>query len=186
MTSRIFLFRQFLKDRRIASVKSTSTYLVRRICGRMDLSGPRVVVEYGPGRGCFTKALLDRLSPDSRLVLIETNPEFVALLRRVRDPRLRVASGSAEGVKNVLGRLGLRRADYVLSGIPFSHYPESRKLRLLEDTRAVLGDDGVFLAYQSSAHLKKYLKRVFPTVKVERELFHIPPLVVLEARSRAA
>ena len=184
--SGVFLFRQFLRDRRIASVKSTSPYLVQRICNRMDFSRPRVVVEYGPGLGCFTKVLLERLSPDSRLILIETNAEFLKVLRKVRDPRLCVASGSAEGVKDILRRLGLAGADYVLSGIPFSYYREAPKMLLLEHTREILGENGVFLAYQSSAHLEKYLKRVFPRVRVERELFHIPPLVVLEARTRVA
>lgn len=182
----VLLFRQFLRDRRIASVKSTSPYLVHRICSRMDFTRRRVVVEYGPGLGCFTRVLLERLTPDSRLILLETNPEFVSVLRRFRDPRLRLAFGSAEGVRSVLQRLDLEEADYVLSGIPFSLLPEAPKMRLLEDTRAVLGDHGVFLAYQSSAHLKKYLARVFHRVRIRHELFHIPPLVVLEARGKAA
>lgn len=180
------MIRQFLRDRRIASVKATSPYLVRRICNRIDFSRPLVVVEYGPGLGCFTKELLERLSPDSRLILFETNPEFARRLRKVRDPRLRVASGSAESAREVLEREGLDGADVVLSGIPFSMFPELPKMKLLRDTRAILGDDGIFLAYQASAHLEKYLKQVFPRVRVERELFHIPPLVVLEAGGRRA
>jgi phospholipid N-methyltransferase len=182
----IFMFRQFLRDRRIASIKATSPYLVRRICGRIDFSRRRVVVEFGPGLGCFTRVLLQRLSQDSRLIVFETNPEFARRLRKIRDPRLLVAFGSAEAVTEVLDREGLAGADVVLSGIPFSHFPEVRKMKLLRDARAILGDDGVFLAYQSSAQLEKYLKRVFLRVRVERELFHIPPLVVLEAGCRRA
>jgi phospholipid N-methyltransferase len=179
----IFMFRQFFRDRRVASVKATSPYLVRRLCRRLDLSGPRVVVELGPGLGCFTRALLERLSPDSTLLLIETNPDFADLLRRIREPRLHVTCGSADHVKEVLRRAGLSRADVVISGIPFSHFSEARRMSLLGDVRAVLTRGGVFLAYQSSARLRKDLKRVFPRVRVEREVFHIPPLVVLEARA---
>jgi phospholipid N-methyltransferase len=177
------MVRQFLRDWRIASLKSTSPYLVKRICDRMDLSGDRVVVEYGPGLGCFTRALLERLSPRSTLVAIETHEEFVRRLRQIRDPRLQVASRSAEGVKDVLRRAGVARADVVLSGIPFSLIPEARKLRILEDTRAVLGKGGAFVAYQNSAHLERYLKRMFRRVRTEWEPFHIPPLVVLDARA---
>jgi phospholipid N-methyltransferase len=179
----IFMVRQFLRDRRIASLKSTSPYLVKRICDRLDLSGDRVVVEYGPGLGCFTRALLERLSPGSTLVAIETHEEFVRRLRQVRDPRLHVVSRSAEGVKDVLRRAGVSRADVVLSGIPFSLMPEGPKLQILEDTRAVLGREGVFVAYQSSAHLERYLKRVFPRVRIGWEFCHIPPLVVMDARA---
>jgi phospholipid N-methyltransferase len=179
----IFMVRQFLRDRRIASVKATSPYLVQRICDRLDLSGDRVVVEFGPGLGCFTRVLLERLTPGSALFAIETHPEFVRRLRQVRDPRLRVARASAEGVKEILRRAEVPRADIVLSGIPFSMIPESVKLRILEDTRDVLARGGVFVAYQSSAHLEKYLRRVFRRVRVSWELFHIPPMVVLHARA---
>jgi phospholipid N-methyltransferase len=181
--SGIFMVRQFLRDWRIASLKSTSPYLVNRICDRLDLSGDRVVVEYGPGLGCFTRALLERLSPGSTLVAIETHDEFVRRLSQVRDSRLKIAPRSAEGVKEILGRAGVPAADVVLSGIPFSLIPEGPKLRILEDTRAVLGKGGVFVAYQSSAHLERYLKQVFRRVRVDWEFCHIPPLAVLDARA---
>jgi phospholipid N-methyltransferase len=179
----LFMFRQFFRDPRIAQVKSTSPYLVRRICTRLDLGRRRVVVELGPGSGCFSRELLERLSPDSTLLLIETNPGFAGDLGRIPEPRLRVVCGSAVHLKEFLHRSGQSRADVVLSGIPFSFYSEDAKMRLLEDIREVLAEGGVFLAYQSSAHLEKYLKRVFPRVRVERQVFHIPPLVVLEARA---
>jgi phospholipid N-methyltransferase len=179
----IFMVRQFIRDPRIASVKATSPYLVQRICDRLDLSGDRVVVEYGPGLGCFTRALLERMTPGSVLIAIETHEEFVRRLRQVKDPRLHVAPRSAEGVKDILARAGVGSADVVLSGIPFSLIPEGPKLRILEDTREVLGKGGVFFAYQSSRHLEPYLKRVFPRVRVQREIFHIPPLVLMDARA---
>lgn len=179
----LFMFREFLRDHRIASVKTTSPYLVRRICSRLNLAGRRVVVEFGPGPGCITRVLLDHLSADSMLILIETNPEFVKRLRRVRDPRLHVVSGSAVDVKSILRNIGVPQVDAVVSGIPFSYFDEAPKMKLLNETRSVLADDGVFLAYQSSARLEKDLKRVFPRVRVERQLFHIPPLAILEARA---
>ena len=174
-----FFLREFLRDPSIASIKATSPFMVRRILDRMDLAGRRVVVEYGPGTGPFTRALLDRLSPDSRLVLIERNPEFAEILHRLGDPRVRLFQAGAQDVARLLGP---GRADYVLSGIPFSLFDERLKSRILEDTRAILAPDGVFLAYQSSARLRGPLERVFSSVRVTLEPFHIPPLVVLEAR----
>jgi len=142
-----------------------------------------VIVELGPGPGCFTRVLLDRLSPDSTLVLIETNAEFAAELGKVRDPRLRVIQGNAQNLREILARAGLQEADFILSGIPFSYFPDVAQLGLLNDIRSVLAPDGVFVAYQSTARLEKPLKRVFLRVRVEWQLFHIPPLVVFEARA---
>lgn len=166
----------------IASIKETSPFMVRRICDRMDLARRRVVVEYGPGTGPFTRALLDRLSPDSRLILVEKNPEFASRLQGRRDPRLRVFHAGAEEIHDVLRASGVSRADYILSGIPFSRIPRPAKMQILRDTRRALGEQGIFLAYQSSAHLREPLEAVFPSVRVRREPFHIPPMVVLEAR----
>jgi len=178
-----FLFRQFFRDHCIASVKATSAYLVRRICRRIDRTRPRVIVELGPGPGCFTRVLLERLSPDSVLVLIEANAEFAAELGELRDPRLRVIQGNAQNLREILSGDGIPAVDLVLSGIPFSFYRDAAKLRLLKDIRSVLAPDGVVVAYQSTARLEKPLKRVFQRVRVEWQLFHIPPLVVFEARA---
>lgn len=181
---KILLLREFLRDYRIATIKSTSAYLVRRICNRIDFSRPRVVVEYGPGTGPFTRLLLEKLQPGSRLILIERNPDFVRLLRKLRDPRVTVFWDSAENVRQVLCEVGVDRADYVLSGIPFSLYSSEDKRAILRDTRAVLNDHGAFIAYQSSGHLKPYLDEAFRRVSLTVEPFHIPPLFVMEARLR--
>lgn len=176
---RDFFLREFLRDPDIASIKATSPFLVRRILDRMDLRGRKLVVEYGPGSGPFTRALLDRLSPDSRLVLIESNPEFAERLDGLRDSRVRLHRARAEEVANFVAPGG---ADYVLSGIPFSRIGEPRKTSILRDTREILAPGGAFVAYQSSALLRGPLERVFGSVRVTHELFHIPPLVVLEAK----
>jgi phospholipid N-methyltransferase len=161
----------------------TARYLVRRICDRLDLSAARVVVELGPGLGAFTRELLERLPAESTLVLIETNPDFASELAALGDSRLRVVHGSADHVKRVLRNAGLPGADLVLSGIPFSHFNAGRTSALLRDIRDVLGTDGRFVAYQCSKLLEAPLRRLFGTVRVERHFFHLPPLVVLEART---
>lgn len=183
LTSRIFMFRQFLRDHQIASVKATSPYLVRRICARLGLERMRVVVELGPGLGCFTRVLLDRLPREARLILFESNAEFITRLRSVGDPRVTVIPGGAFQIPEILSELGIDGVDAVLSGIPFSHFPQGMQTNLLRDVRSVLNDPGVFVAYQSTARLERPLREVFRSVRVEREPFHIPPLAVLEART---
>ena len=179
--SRTLFLREFLRDRGIASVKATSAYVVRRVCARMDLSRRRVVVEYGPGTGPFSREILDRMTPDSRLVLVESNPEFAAMLEGLRDPRVRVFRDRAQRIPDLLRDEGLAQADYVLSGIPFSHLDDDGRRALLRDTRRILRDDGLFLAYQSSGRLRGALAEVFPRVRLTVEPFHIPPIFILEA-----
>ena len=180
MAGVLSMFRQFLRDPGVASVCSTAPYVVKKICARLDLSGPRIVVELGPGLGCFTRELLCRLSPDSQLIPIEKNPHFASVLSEIADPRLHVVHGNADDVRKILRG---KKADLILSGIPFSHFDESRTSALLWDIRHVLAEGGRFVAYQCSSMLRRPLCRLFRQVSVERHVFHLPPLVVLEARA---
>lgn len=175
------MLRQFLRDPGVASVMPTAGYVVRRICSRLDLAAARVVVEFGPGLGAFTRELLARLRQDAVLVGIETNADFALRLAAMGEPRLRVVHGSADDLKAVLRSQRLPKADLVLSGIPFSHFDEARTSALLEDVRDVLAQGGRFVAYQCTAQLRAPLQRIFGDVRVERQFFNLPPLVVLEA-----
>jgi phospholipid N-methyltransferase len=180
---KLFFVKTFLKDHNIAALTPTSEYAVKKILGRFDWSRDRVVMEYGPGTGVFTKGLLERMTPGSKLILIDTNPEFVSLLRRVQDPRMRVFQDSAENIRRILSDCGEAHADYILSGIPFSFFQEDQKMGIVRDTRRALAPGGRFVVYQYSPHIRKYLRRCFPSVSTELELFHVPPLFVFEASS---
>lgn len=178
---KLFFVKTFLKDRNIGALTPTSPYCVKRICGKIDFTRDNVVVEYGPGTGVFTKLLLEKLSPRSKLVLIDTNPQFVSVLKKVEDPRVHVFNESAENIQKVLHQCGEKTADYILSGIPFTFFNKDLKMRIIRNTYGVLSKGGKFLVYQYSAHVKKYLKQSFRTINSDLELFHIPPIFIFEA-----
>lgn len=178
---KLFFLKTFLKDRNIGAVLPSSPYFVKRILSTIDFARDNIVVEYGPGTGVFTKILLDKLSPASTLILIDTNPEFVKLLRKVDDPRVRVFHDSAENIQGILKECGLLNADYIFSGIPFSFFSKDLKMRIINNTRGAIGKTGKFVVYQYSAHVRRYLKQSFRSVNSDFELFHIPPMFVFEA-----
>jgi phospholipid N-methyltransferase len=179
--SKTAVFKNLLKDIRVASVLPTSSFSVKKLCRRIDPGKARVVVEYGPGTGPFTEHLLEKMPAESKLILIETNRNFCDMLERVDDGRVRVFHDSAENVKKILRDCGEERADYVISGIPFTLIKEPVKGRIIEDTREILSGNGRLLLYQHSGHMKKYLARHFATVETDRALFNIPPLFIFEA-----
>jgi len=93
--------------------------------------------------------MLRRLRPDGTLLAIEMNRDFVRYLRRtVPDRRLHVVEGSAADAESALAARGLRHADYVVSGIPYSTMPPAVRDRILRTTHDVLHQDGAFLVYQ--------------------------------------
>src|SRR5581483_7775161 len=78
----------------VGSIIPSSRQCIARMLRPVDWAATKVFVEYGPGVGTFTRPVLERLSPDAVLIAIDTNPDFVAYLRReIADPRLHCVAG---------------------------------------------------------------------------------------------
>jgi phospholipid N-methyltransferase len=183
--------RNFAKDKNIGSVTPTSAFGVKRVLRAMDFDKARVIVEYGPGLGVFTRRLLERMYEDALLIAIETNGNFArALQAKIEDPRLQVVNDSAENVLTILETYGVTNADYIISGIPFSFFPVDLKDRILYNTKQALGEDGRFFVYQfltvpsrRQTDIKQKLAEHMKIVRAQYELFNIPPLRIYEASS---
>jgi phospholipid N-methyltransferase len=169
--------RNFVKHpRMLGSVIPSSRFLIERVLGPVEWNRARVVVEFGPGVGTITREILARLHPEGALVVLETNPDFVAhLTESIRDPRLHVVHDSAAKIGAVLRERGLGAADYVISGIPFSTLPAEVREDVLAATRTALHARGSFLVYQFSARVLPDLRRVFGGVRRSYEPRNVLP-----------
>src|SRR6185436_19050705 len=108
----------------LGSIIPSSRYLVNQVLAPVAWERAQVIVEYGPGVGTFTAEILRRMRPDARLVVFETNSNFVQHLRdSMTDPRLHIEHASAAEVQTVIERLGLPRPAYIISGIPLGSMP---------------------------------------------------------------
>jgi phospholipid N-methyltransferase len=166
----------FRHPRMLGSIIPSSRFLIRRLLREADWSEVRTVVEYGPGVGTITRAVLERLRPDAAMVVIETNPDFVEYLREsLPDSRLHVIEGSAADVERILGDLGLGQADVAISGIPMSTLPPGVRESVLAATRRVLRPGGQFLVYQFSPTVGTHLERVFSSVRRSFEPLNVLP-----------
>ena len=160
----------------LGSVVPSSPFLVKTLLSQVEWERARVLVEYGPGVGTFTREILKRMRPDATLVAIELNPAFVSFLRReIQDPRLRVVSGSAAGVRAMLEEMECASADYIISGIPYSTMPESARREILRESRQVLSPEGAFLVYQFTGTVLPCLQSSFRSVRQDFELLNILP-----------
>jgi len=177
LTGTLSYIKNFIQDRDVAAIAPSSSFLVERVCKWIDFDEPATIVEYGPGNGVFSEYILENMTSDSTLILIESNPDFVEMLEeRIKDdPRAIVVEDRAENVKEILVDHGLDEADYVVSGIPFSFLEEDVKADLLSRTCDVLAKDGRFLVYQNYNHLEEPLREHFSQVTKEREFRNIPP-----------
>ena len=105
----------------LGSIVPSSRFLIKQLLEPINWGRARVIVEYGPGVGGITTEVLRHMRPDASLIAIEMNPDFVRYLgEAISDKRLKVVQGSAADVDEILRRFGSVRADYIISGIPFS------------------------------------------------------------------
>jgi phosphatidylethanolamine/phosphatidyl-N-methylethanolamine N-methyltransferase len=175
---RIVFLREFLRrPRQIGSVTPSSRFLERRIVELAAAGSARVVVELGAGTGGTTRAILDAIAPNARLLAVEINPQFCALLRRIEDPRLIVHCGSAHELRDALARYGLRAPDVVISGIPFSTIDRGAGALIIATISSVLAPGGSFvaLAYRWSTQVHDLSRPLLGSAHVEMELLNLPP-----------
>lgn len=166
-TQWLLFARNFVKHpKMLGSVVPSSPFLVKEVLDRIDWNRARVIVEYGPGVGTFTGEMLRRMRPDARLIALETNPDFVHFLRgEFSDARLIVVNRSAGEIRSALREHSLDRADYIVSGIPFSTMDKKERDAVLRESHAALAPDGAFLVYQFSSRVLPDLKRIFGSVE---------------------
>lgn len=166
--------------RQVGAVLPTSARAVADMLDLADLASARLVVELGSGTGSHTGHILDRLGPDARLVAFEIDPGMAAGLRaRLPDPRLRVVTGSAADVVEVLAG---DRPEVVVSALPFTSLPADLGKQILLRTVRVLAPGGALLVLQYSPLLARQLHRLFASVTRKVSLRNVPPAFLYACR----
>ncbi len=160
------------------TVTSSSRFLVDRLLAGIDFERARTLVELGPGDGCVTREILQRMHPDARLVALEVNPAFVEMGRRIPDPRLVVRQACASALPEVLREEGLDGVDAIVSSLPLSIIDDELVRRILDVSKASLRPRGRFHQYQYSLSGYSRLARRYGSVQVGFTLLNAPPAFV--------
>jgi len=93
----------------MGAVMPSSKLLARTMAQYVDVDSTGPVVELGPGTGAITNALIEHGVDQKRLVLVEYNPSFCALLRD-RYPQAKVAQTADDKALDEYLRLVYRAA----------------------------------------------------------------------------
>lgn len=174
----------FIKHpRMVGTFAVSSPALVRRLLDGVNWATCRRVVEFGPGVGTITGAVLKVMPADARLLAIEMNTDFVReLALRFPDPRLDVVNASAADLERELAARSWSAADLVISGIPFSTMPAEVRNSIMDAVAASLAPEGEFLVYQYGNHVLEPLQARFAVVEREIEWRNLVPVRVFRCR----
>lgn len=173
-------FRGFVEEpRMVGSVIPSSKVTIDAMLDPLDWSDCKLFVEYGPGVGTFCPHILDRLPRGGELLVIDTNPLFIDYLRKTfGDSRFHAVLGSAEDVEEIVRSIGHDKADYVLSGLPFSTLPDGVGENIAAATQRVLREGGAFMTYQFKGAARDLTARHFPRVETGFVWRNIPPCIL--------
>jgi phosphatidylethanolamine/phosphatidyl-N-methylethanolamine N-methyltransferase len=163
------------KPLHMGAVMPSGRVLARTMANYVDIKSTGPVVELGPGTGAITNALIERGIDQKRLVLVEYNPSFCALLRE-RYPLAKVVQGDAYTLRDSLRNVLSAPASAVVSGLPLVTKPMLTRLKLIREAFAALAPGAPFVqfTYSVAPPIPKSLPGV-STEASERIWMNLPP-----------
>ena len=163
------------KPLHMGAVMPSGRVLARTMAQYVDIQSTAPVVELGPGTGAITSALIEHGVDQKRLVLVEYNPGFCALLRD-RYPQATVVQGDAYRLRDTLWSVLGTPAAAVVSGLPLVTKPMLTRHKLIRDAFIALAPGAPFVqfTYSVAPPIPKSLPGV-STEASERIWMNLPP-----------
>jgi phosphatidylethanolamine/phosphatidyl-N-methylethanolamine N-methyltransferase len=140
-------FKSFFENPlQIGALLPSGAALADAMARGVDPAAAGPIVELGPGTGVVTRALLNRGVESGRLILVEFDADFCALLG-ARFPGVRIVQGDAYRLGATLrGRLDAPPAA-IVSSLPLLNKPESIRTALLAEAFELMAPDGCFVQF---------------------------------------
>ena len=173
MTDTLLFFRQLLsRPKQISAIAPSSRFLARAMAASLK-PGDRVV-EFGPGTGVLTRAILAAGVRPADLTLFEFNPDFVSHLRAAF-PGVTVHNAGAQTAADHVEK----GVTAVISGLPLLSMPLEIREAIVRAAFDVLGAKGRYVQFTygprppiSAAQIAALGLGVEQTAHV---LFNLPP-----------
>ena len=182
LRERIKFVKTFISDKNVAAFVASSKFVVRSV-GKHIHKPIQTAVECGPGEGVMTRRLLEHLSLEGTLLAIESNKEFVSLLKGIDDLRLCVIEGCAQDIVIYAKERGMNAIDLVVASIPFSFLKSWERIQLVRDIHKLLTPNGTLIIFhQYSPMMYRTVKKIFGNASISFEPRNVPPCFIMTAR----
>ena len=177
------------KPQEIGAIVPSSPALARAMVDGVDWSRVRTAVEYGPGPGAITGAILPWMEGKD-FFAVELNETYAERFRS-NFPGVKLYRDSVSNIVDICRAHGVDRIDCVLSGLPWANFSQRVQDQLLDATFQVLVPDGQFitfaythgLALPAGRRFRQKLDDRFGEVRRSRVVWlNTPPAVVYYCR----
>ncbi|WP_442598486.1 class I SAM-dependent methyltransferase [Neobacillus sp. D3-1R] len=177
-----FLYKFLQSPKQMGSVTPSSSFLVDKMLSQVQWGKIKSIAELGAGTGVFTKSIIERKNNDCRLFVYEFDSDLREKLRN-HYPEVKVFK-DANYLKTNAHQNGIQQFDCILSGLPFTNFPESTRRNIFQQVSELLSEEGVFIAFQYSLHMKSLLREYFDQVRILFTPFNLPPAFIYVCKKR--
>ena len=181
--SNLFL-KQYLDNKKeVGAIAPSSKFLRNRMMSPVNFHRSAVIIELGAGNGVFTKEILKRMRPESKLFVFETNASFFEKLSsEINDTRITIFNESAERLHDKMKEIDVKQVDAIISSLPYAVFPKKVKNKILDSCISSLAPDGVYVQFQYSLNAHKLLKTKFSRVTLDFTPINMPPAFIYRCK----
>lgn len=175
---------------RMGAILPSSKYLSRLMVSSAEVQDDHVIVELGAGTGPVTAAIRDT-APNAPLLALEPGAELAAHLRKTF-PDVDVSETYVQDLVETATEWGHTDIDRVISGLPWTVFPEESANAGLAAVAQVLKKDGILVTFTyvhanallpGGKRLRQLLNTHFGDVSTSRiEWRNAPPALVYICR----
>lgn len=181
-----FFWAGLLKHGQTGGIVPSQRFLIAKMIAPVPETYRGRVIELGAGTGALTLRLAARC-PEARILACEINPTLARDHRRnlaaagLKD-RIELSVGSAGELLSELGKSGVEKPDYIISGIPLGNLGGAKALALVDAIHQALAAGGMFIQFQHSLLDRKKIRTRFPNLRTVPVFLNFPPAFVYYAR----
>jgi phospholipid N-methyltransferase len=179
MSDSLLFFKKFFRHgTKIASIVPSSPWLSRATVRNVDWAKAKVIVELGAGTGPITKVIAEKVGPETRVIVLERDPDFCKLLkeRYSQIPNFDVIEGDVRDLATMLRDRGIDQVDYIVSGLPVPSFPKDLQRDFFRVVHDILAPTGEYSQITELALVYQGLyKKYFDHVKFVFEPRNFPP-----------
>ncbi|TWT82644.1 Ribosomal RNA small subunit methyltransferase A [Planctomycetes bacterium CA13] len=179
--------RNFLRHpTQVGAIAPSSPGLVKAMVDGFDWQSARNIVEFGPGTGVFTEAVLDRMHADAKFFAIERSAELVEATR-ARCPNAIVYEDSVTNVAELCQRESMDGVDSVICGLPWASFSQGLQDEIMDAMLDVLQPGARFstfaywqgLALPAGRRFATRLDQTFSSVQRSHTVWrNLPPAFI--------
>lgn len=172
------------------AIAPSSPHLAREMVNWVDWNRVDACVEFGPGTGAFTPAILESLSRDARFLAVELNTEFAQTMAR-KFPHVDTVCRSVEDIEQICDERGVARIDCIICGLPWAAFSADLQRRLMNAVLTRMSSGGYFATFAylqgtvlpAGRRFARLLDESFGEVRRSRTVWrNLPPAFVYRCR----